>query len=173
MSANSRLAWGIALLVIGAILPLGIFLLPMTDWPVSVKGAVGGVLFFGFEIMAVPAAAVMGKENFDRIVAKAKGLLGMLKPAGEVGKVRHAIGLVLFLLPLVPTYIMAYMPKWLPDNSPKRLWVSICSDVIFLVSLFVLGGDFWDKLRALFVREARAVFPGEVTRDIGHRVRLK
>jgi hypothetical protein len=24
-------------------------------------------------------------------------------------------------------------------------------DLIFLVSLFVLGGDFWDKIRALFV----------------------
>jgi hypothetical protein len=28
-----------------------------------------------------------------------------------------------------------------------------------LVSLFVLGGDFWDKLRALFIGEAKAVFP--------------
>jgi hypothetical protein len=28
-----------------------------------------------------------------------------------------------------------------------------------LISLFVLGGDFWDKLRALFVHGARAVFP--------------
>ena len=28
-------------------------------------------------------------------------------------------------------------------------------------SLFVLGGDFWDKLRSLFVREAKAVVPGE------------
>jgi len=30
---------------------------------------------------------------------------------------------------------------------------------MFLTSLFVLGGDFWDKLRALFVRRARAAFP--------------
>jgi len=28
-----------------------------------------------------------------------------------------------------------------------------------LVSLFVLGGDFWDKLRALFFHGAKAVFP--------------
>jgi len=35
---------------------------------------------------------------------------------------------------------------------------------MFLISLFVLGGDFWDKLRSLFVRESRAVFPG----DMGH-----
>jgi hypothetical protein len=28
-----------------------------------------------------------------------------------------------------------------------------------LSSLFVLGGDFWDKVRALFIYDARAVLP--------------
>ena len=32
-----------------------------------------------------------------------------------------------------------------------------------IASLFVLGGDFWDKLRALFVRDAKAVFPEKAT----------
>jgi len=31
--------------------------------------------------------------------------------------------------------------------------------VLLVASLFVLGGDFWDKLRALFVHEARVQFP--------------
>jgi hypothetical protein len=39
---------------------------------------------------------------------------------------------------------------------------------MFLASLFVLGGDFWDKLRALFVREARAVFPEKKDEKAGH-----
>jgi hypothetical protein len=30
---------------------------------------------------------------------------------------------------------------------------------MLLASLFVLGGEFWDKLRALFVHGARAAFP--------------
>jgi len=159
MHANKRLIIGIILLVIGCILPFAVPLVALMNWPLSVKGAVGGILFFGFEIMAVPAVAVMGKENFNRIMAKVMGWLGMLKPAGGIGKVRHVIGLVMFLLPLIPTYIMAYMPRWLPDESPERLWINITSDVMFFVSLFVLGGDFWDKLASLFVREARAVFP--------------
>lgn len=159
MSVNTRFALGVVLLVIGLIMPLGAFLVPQTNWPVGVKAVVSGALFFGFEIMAIPAVAVMGKENFDRIMAKLKSWLGTLKPAGEVGKVRHVIGLVLFLLPIVPTYIMAYAPKWLPDSSPQRLWISLSADAMFLISLFVLGGDFWDKLKSLFVREARAVFP--------------
>ena len=39
------------------------------------------------------------------------------------------------------------------------LWWHVGGDVVFFSSLFVLGGDFWDKLRALFVHGARAVFP--------------
>jgi hypothetical protein len=27
------------------------------------------------------------------------------------------------------------------------------------VSIFVLGGNFWDKIRALFIRESTARFP--------------
>jgi hypothetical protein len=47
----------------------------------------------------------------------------------------------------------------MPDNSPARLWVNLLADAAFLASLFILGGDFWDKLRSLFVRQARARFP--------------
>lgn len=156
---NSRLTLGSILLVIGFLLPFGVYAVAQTAWPATVKTAVGGVLFFGFEIMAVPAVAIMGKENFDRIVAIVKSWLKILKPPNQVGRVRYFVGLVFFLLPLIPTYVMAYLPTWLPDNSPERLWVNLGSDAIFLASLFILGGDFWDKLRALFVREARAVFP--------------
>jgi hypothetical protein len=34
----------------------------------------------------------------------------------------------------------------------------LAADFLFLTGLFGLGGDFWDKLRALFVYDARAQF---------------
>jgi len=33
----------------------------------------------------------------------------------------------------------------------------VVGDTFFLTSFFVLGGKFWDKVKALFVYEARAV----------------
>jgi len=39
------------------------------------------------------------------------------------------------------------------------MWWHVGGDVVFVASFFVLGGEFWDKLRALFVHGARAVFP--------------
>ena len=75
-----------------------------------------------------------------------------------MSRTRYRVGLVMFLLPLIPTYVMAYAPQWLPDHSPLRLYVNLAADFIFLSGLFVLGGDFWDKLRALFVYDARVEF---------------
>jgi hypothetical protein len=164
VSIEARFRLGLVLLAIGLIMPIGAFLVPLTNWPGDVKAAAAGLLFFGFEIMVIPAAAVMGKENFERILATRLlatwgRLLGRLKPSAEPGPLRHAIGVAMFLLPFIPAYVMAYAPAWLPDSSPERLWVNLAADAMFLTSLFVLGGNFWDKLRALFVRRARAAFP--------------
>ena len=163
MSVRTRFYIGVTLLVIGLIMPVGVAFLIRTDLPNVIKATISGIMVFGFEAMAIPAIAVMGKENFNRIVSMAKGWVGNLKPAGNIGRVRHWIGRAMFLLPVIPTYIMGYAPQWLPDNSPWRLWINIASDIVFLASLFVLGGDFWDKLRSLFIREARAVFPEDVS----------
>jgi len=40
-----------------------------------------------------------------------------------------------------------------------RVWVNLGLELITLASLFVLGGEFWDKVRALFLHDARAVLP--------------
>ena len=40
-----------------------------------------------------------------------------------------------------------------------RFVVSLIGDVMFVASLFVLGGDFWDKVRSLFVHDAEVHFP--------------
>ena len=61
---------------------------------------------------------------------------------------------------------MAYAPQWLPDHSPLRLYVNLAADFIFLSGLFVLGGDFWDKLRGLFVYDARVEFRPPTLKDL-------
>jgi len=169
MNANTRLKLGIALLVIGLIMPFGAFLVAGTDWPVTVKTVVSGILLFGLEIMMFPAIALMGKENFDRIVTRVKGVLKMLKPAGDVGRSQYTIGLVLLVVPILLSWITSYIPSWLPEGKGVRLCINLGLDLIVVASLFVLGGDFWDKLRALFRYDAKAIFPAsagsEVTRS--------
>ena len=73
MSADTRLKLGIALLVLGLIMPAGTLFIVGTDWPAGVKAVVSGILLFTPEIMTVVAAALMGKKNFDRIVERSEG----------------------------------------------------------------------------------------------------
>lgn len=159
MSADTRLKLGIALLLFGLVMPVGTLLVAATDWPGGVKTLVNGILLFGLEIMMFPAVALMGKENYDRIVNRVKSFLGRLKPAGNVGRTRYTVGLVLFLGPVLLAWIASYVPSWLPQENSARLWFNLGLDLTTVASLFVLGGDFWDKLRALFLYEARVVFP--------------
>jgi hypothetical protein len=159
MSADTRLKLGIALLVLGLVIPAGTLFVIATDWPTSVKTVVSGILLFGPEIMTAVAVALMGKENFDRIGEWGKGRLKALKPAGDVSRPRHVIGLVLLVGSVLFTWIASYVPSLMPEEYASRVAVNLGLDLIFGASLFVLGGDFWDKLRALFLHEARAVFP--------------
>ena len=51
-------------------------------------------------------------------------------------------------------------------RRPVATWmlyvaIAVVGDVMFIVSLFVLGGDFWDKLRGLFSQKARMHFAEE------------
>jgi hypothetical protein len=140
-------------------MPAGTLLVAVTDWPVTVKTMVSGILLLGFEIMLVPAVALMGKDNFERIWAGAMQFLKALKPAGDVGKTRYTVGLYMLVGPTLYAWIASYAPSWLPQDYVLRVWANLGLDLATLASLFVLGGDFWDKVRALFLHDARAVFP--------------
>jgi hypothetical protein len=43
------------------------------------------------------------------------------------------------------------------DRPMDQVW-----DIVFVASFFVLGGDFWDKLRSLFVHGTTLKFPDQV-----------
>jgi len=116
MSADTRLKLGVALLILGLVMPAGTLLVAATDWPVAVKTVVSGVLLFGFEIVLIPAVALMGKDNFNRIWAGAMRLLKTLKPAGGVGKRRYELGLYMLVGPTLYAWIASYAPSWLPED---------------------------------------------------------
>jgi hypothetical protein len=160
MKQHLRFYGGIVILAAAWLLPLLGIPVSQTNWPMGVKATVIGLLTLGGpEILSIVAIIVLGRESYELIVEKLKKFLRLLKPSGKVSRLRYSIGLVMFLLPIIPSYIMAYAPHLLPDSSPHRFIVSITSDFIFIVSLFVLGGDFWDKLRSLFIYDSYSVFP--------------
>ena len=65
----------------------------------------------------------------------------------------------MFVLPVGFAWLGPYGAHLIPGYETHRFVVSLIGDVMFVASLFVLGGDFWDKVRALFVYGATAKFP--------------
>lgn len=159
MNQKLRFYLGLVFFILAWILPLFGILVAKLNLSLGAKATIIGLLTVGGpELLGLLAVLCLGKENLMHLKNKLLACLKRVKPTALVSRNRYRLGLIMFLLPLIPTYIMAYAPQWLPDHSPQRLYVNLSADFIFLASLFVLGGDFWDKLRALFVYDARAEF---------------
>jgi hypothetical protein len=157
-----KLYAGVALFVLAWLMPLLGFWITTLPLPISIKSLIAGLLTIGGpEVFCIAAIALLGKQTFDLFTGKVLAVLKRMTPQGSVSKTRYLIGLVLFSLSFIPNYVVGYAPHLLPDLSPFRLYVFIGADLLFVASLFILGGDFWDKIRALFVYDARAQFPGK------------
>jgi hypothetical protein len=127
----------------------------------EVKALLSGLLVVGIpQLLMVAAVALVGKSGFAYIKQQAMGRLIRLAPPREVSKLRYNIGLAMFFLPILVAFLDPYVARWVPpDTMGGHLAVGLLGDTVFLTSLFVLGGDFWDKLRALFVHGATTRFP--------------
>ena len=72
-------------------------------------------------------------------------------PPDHVSRGRYRLGLLLFSIPLILAWALPYFGHHIPYYESNNLWFFIGGDVMFIISFFVLGGDFWEKLRSLFV----------------------
>jgi len=158
--ANWRFRIGVTIFVAGFAAPLAIPLVTSSDLPTAWKTAVSGALAVGVpEIAMVVAAAVMGREGFARLKSQFGRFLKKYGPPEQVGRTRYRTGLVMFTLPLLVAWLGPYLHHHLPGFDRYPMFWHIGGDLMFVTSLLVLGGEFWDKLRSLFVHGARAVFP--------------
>lgn len=151
-----RFYTGLALFVLGLMCPVFVALIMTTDLSVKAKAFASGALSIGIpEVLWILAAAVMGKEGFAKLKQKIWGLVKKAAPPDQVSSSRHALGLAMFSAVLVFAWLSPYLGHLLPAYDSHPYIFGVVGDFVFLGSLFVLGGDFWAKLRALFVRKAK------------------
>lgn len=148
---------------------IGLLALIIVSWvlvPIaSAVGATGaqiatlvGVLFVSNKILLIAAIAVMGKAGFAQLKATLRGhLKSLMAWPDEIGVVRHRIGLVCFCLPLLAAFLDHQVDVLAPQLAPYKVAIRVVGDLMLVASFFLLGANFWDKLRALFIREAKVV----------------
>jgi hypothetical protein len=63
-------------------------------------------------------------------------------------------------------WLLPYFGQMIPFYQEHIFPFSISGDIMFIFSFFVLGGEFWDKLQALFIYNAKTVLPPKTGQDI-------
>jgi len=150
-TSRSKLILGGVILVVGFMSPLLIPFVVGSDLAISYKKILSGLLAFGIpELFMLIAVAVMGKEGYEFIKDKALKYLKRFAPSDEVSLVRYRIGLVMFSFPIIFGIAQPYLGQYFSFFKEFPLGFTITTDVLFISSFFVLGGDFWDKLSRLF-----------------------
>lgn len=152
---NWRFVAGTSVLILSCALPFSAFLVPLLDLSVAQSAMIGGVLVAGApEVLVLLAIALLGRKNFDLTVGTAKKFFFTTFFSSPVSRERYYAGLAVFLLTFIPFYIAGYAPTWMPPGN-GRIFVLAASDLAFIVSVFVMGGEFWEKFQRLFIWEGK------------------
>ena len=119
--------------------------------------ALTGVLFISNKVLLIIVIAVMGKAGFQQLKRTVFGYVSSITPSmdAEVGPWRHRVGIVMFFVPLVSAFLEPYVDTIWPGLRPNLWQLQALGDLMLIASFFVLGGNFWEKVRALFIRKAR------------------
>lgn len=158
--SKSRIIYAGICFVLACVTPVFIPLVIYLPIPVGVKTVLSGLLVFGIpELLIVLTIAIAGKEGYRFLKGKVVGLFKEVSPH-RVSKPRYIVGLVMFVLPLL-LWWTTYSETLFEEYAKHRIAINIACDAVFLASFFVLGGEFWDKIRSLFVYRSKAVFLDE------------
>ena len=156
-----RYRLGLTIFIVGFASPLLIPIVTASGLTTQWKTILSGALAVGIpEVFSIAAVAIMGKSGFNYMKERFFSFIRKHGPPERVSRMRYRVGLVMFGLPLLLGWSGPYLLHHIPGYETHRLLVGIVGDLLLISSLFVLGGEFWDKVRALFIRDARVVRDG-------------
>lgn len=132
---------GIALLIAAIVLPVSALLFPVFGLPSAASSTLVALLIAGIpELLCLAAIALLGREGFSKF----------RKPRAPASKLRYYGGLLYCLLNGLPMILYTYAPDWMPGGTMKYTILAI-ADIGFVCSVLLMGGEFWEKFRRLFV----------------------
>ncbi len=148
---KARLVVGAIVFITGFLAPLLIPLVTRSELSVAWKTTLSGLLMAGIpELFMIITVGILGKEGYQLLKGKVLSFLKKHGPPQKVSRTRYKAGLVMFTIPLLLALLFPYLKHHFHALEAVESYVHIGGDVLLFLSLFVLGGEFWDKIRALF-----------------------
>lgn len=154
-----RFKCGVALFCLMIVMVLLIPIAAASGMSPTRVATVTGVIFVANKVILLLTIAVMGKAGFQELKGIVGGYMPKLKSDDIVSPARHVIGLIMFCLPIITAWLEPYVDAISPGLRPNLWQLQLLGDVMLVVGIFVLGGNFWEKVRALFIRTAKVVEP--------------
>ena len=117
------------------------------------------------ELVALTSIIFLGKAGYQAIQ---KALFGFIEKGYKVGvsRSRHRIGITLFCFNFVAVYF-ALIVAWgsfddavagvnflgmsYQEKDEIILWLMVACEISFLSSLYLLGADWWERFRNIFI----------------------
>lgn len=153
---------GLILFVTHLILPLlALIIVPLLGLSTGFSTLLYGLSVAGGpDVLLIASAAIMGKENLEHLFSKLGTGFKRLVKWDQVSERRYKVGLWLMVLSMITTFVLFYFfPETLlvGDQPGWGFYVTVGADIVFIISFFILGAEFWAKIWALFKYSARVV----------------
>jgi hypothetical protein len=169
VKSKSRLYIGIIILILALAMPIwGSLLVSLLGLPPGISTILIGLSVAGGpDLLLLLAAAVMGKDSLNQLLGKiGHWFKRNFKLSENVSKSRYRIGLILFWGSILIRWALGFIrvqpipPK---GDLDWGLYILLAFEVVLVISVFVLGADYWDKLGSLFRWNTRVVTVDEST----------
>ncbi len=149
---------GIALFTYSWIPYIFVFMImPFLHFSTTEALSISSITLISAESAFAISVVLLGKDFINMIKTKFKGIFskkGSKISSKPISKLRYRIGIILFILtlsiPSILTEVVLYYDYVDVIGLNNLLYIFLSFDVIFIASLFILGGEFIDKLRELF-----------------------
>jgi hypothetical protein len=154
-----RIKLGFTMFIAALVWPVLLPILPLFGLSTQSVAAFTGFMLVAAEVVLILAAAISGKDGFAYIKKRVFGFFKSYGPPQVVSATRYKIGLVFFVVPFLFGFGSPYVGHLFPGLDIHKIAYAVAGDILLLAGLFILGGNFWDKLRSLFLHKAVAVMP--------------
>lgn len=156
--SKGRLIWGGIVFISGFLSPLLIPWILTLELSTGAKSVISGLLALGIpELFMLIAVGILGKSGFQYLKKSIYSWFRKYGPPDTVSRTRYTIGLFFFSLSILTGLVVPYLREYVSIIEQNIFYTQLAGDLILVVSLFILGGDFWDKLRSLFIYRSRAI----------------
>jgi hypothetical protein len=150
---KNKFICGFIILTLAILSPLLIPFVISLNISTSLKATISGILLFGIpEIGIFLAIIILGKEGYSYLKSRTLFWFKQTILPKSVSRIRHRIGITLFSTTLIAGFLIPYIGYFSPTSMKHYEYYYIfILDVLLLISLITLGGNFWEKLKNLFI----------------------